>query len=162
NADGLRGKSSITRAPSERPSLLHRPVARLITPLALLVLTGALFFLLLDVPIYLAVGPAVLIHHRIGILLHEYVHGIPFRRRKHNLLMLSLFDGILLSFGMLEVFRATHLAHHRWLNTEKDPAMQGEAEVIRKNSFMRILLALEGPQHLKYLGESLRGKYPYI
>ena len=40
--------------------------------------------------------------------------------------------------------------------------MQGEAEVTRKNSFMRILLALEGPQHLKYLGESLRGKYPYI
>jgi fatty acid desaturase len=64
--------------------------------------------------------------HRIGVLLHDYLHGIPFRRRRNNLAMVSLFDGLMLMFGTLEVFRGTHLAHHRWLNTPRDPAMETE------------------------------------
>ena len=31
--------------------------------------------------------------------------------------MLSVVDGLTLMFGTLELFRGTHLSHHRWLNT---------------------------------------------
>src|SRR5687768_7663961 len=100
----------------------HGPYASLLTHSSLTLLTIAMFTLLLRMPFWLAFLPCALIQHRIGVLLHEYIHGIPFRRYRLNLRVLSFFDGLLLMFGLTELFRGTHLAHHRWLNTKGDPA----------------------------------------
>lgn len=119
-----------------------------------------MFALLLTLPFWLAFVPCAIIQHRIGVLLHEYIHGIPFKRYRSNLRVLSAFDGLLLMFGLLELFRGTHLSHHRWLNTERDPAVAAA----RDNSRSRwgSIAALEGVQHLIYLVHSLRGGSPYV
>lgn len=130
---------------------------------SLAILMAGMFAMILRWPAWMVLLPCILVHHRVGILLHEYVHGIPFRRYRHNLLLLSLCDGALLSFGMLEVFRASHLAHHRWLNTELDPAMQAQRDKgATRSVLLRALLALELPQHAKYLFGYLRGERPYV
>jgi len=141
---------------------LECPYAPLLTHLSLVALVGSMFALLVYLPLWVALVPCAFLHHRIGILLHEYVHGIPFRRYKHNLWLLSGFDGLLLSFGMLEIFRGTHLAHHRWLNTERDPAVQVARSKATTGSILPILSVLEGPVHLKYLFHALRGRHPSV
>lgn len=125
-----------------------------------MLLTTALFALLFSVPFWLAFLPCAIIQHRIGVLLHEYIHGIPFRRYRSNLRVLSVFDGLLLMFGLLELFRGTHLSHHRWLNTERDPAFAAARDNTR--STWGAIAALEGVQHLIYLVQSLRGGRPYV
>ena len=119
----------------------------------------SLFWLLIAVPFWIAFLPAAIVQHRIGVLLHEYIHGIPFRRYRANLRVLSFFDGLLLVFGLMELFRTTHLAHHRWLNAEGDPAFVAARENTR--SRWGRAGALEGIQHLLYLAQSVRGKHPY-
>jgi len=52
----------------------------LLTHASLIALTATLFALLWYLPFWLAFVPGVLLTHRIGVLLHEYLHGIPFRR----------------------------------------------------------------------------------
>ena len=79
-------------------------------------MTAAYFALLLQAPFWLAFLPGVILAHRIGVMMHEYIHGIPFRRYRDCLAVLSFFDGLLLMFGLLELFRGTHLSHHRWLS----------------------------------------------
>lgn len=132
----------------------------LLTHGSLLLLTGSMLALLLTLPFWLAFLPCALIQHRIGVLLHEYIHGIPFRRYRSNLRVLSAFDGLLLMFGLLELFRGTHLSHHRWLNTERDPAFGAARDNSR--SAVGAIAALEGVQHLIYLVQSLRGGIPYV
>src|SRR5262249_23770749 len=105
---------------------LHSRSASVLTHGSLVLLTIAEFVLLLRLPFLLAFVPCALIHPRIGVLMHEYIHGIPLARYRHNLWILSLFDGLMLMFGTLDLFRGTHLAHHRWLNTENDPAFSAE------------------------------------
>ena len=83
-------------------------------------MTLALFALLLCAPFPAAFFPAVLLLHRIGVMVHEYIHGIPFRQYRHSLRVLAFVDGVTLSFGLLEFFRVTHLMHHRWLNSRGD------------------------------------------
>lgn len=127
---------------------------------SLLLLTSALFALLLALPFWLAFLPCAVIQHRIGVLLHEYIHGIPFTRYKSNLRVLTFFDGLLLMFGLLELFRGTHLAHHRWLNTDRDPAFTAAHD--HRSGTWGVIAALEGIQHLIYLVQALRGGRPYV
>ena len=96
-----------------RFDFLKSPRAVWLTHISLVALTLAYFILLTHVPLWIALIPGVLLAHRIGILVHEYIHGIPFKRYRDNLAVVSLFDGPMLMFGALEMFRATHLAHHR-------------------------------------------------
>jgi fatty acid desaturase len=63
-------------------------------------------------------------------------------------------------FGLMHLFRGTHLAHHRWLNTERDPAFQTFRE--RRPTLWGRVIALEGVQFLIYLGQALRGRHPYV
>lgn len=79
------------------------------------------FTLILKAPFWLMLPPCILIHHRIGILLHEYMHGIPLRGYRDSLRILTFANSLLLTFGFQEIFRGTHLEHHRWLNTDRDP-----------------------------------------
>ena len=108
--------------------LLGRHAAYL-THGSLVLLTVLLFYLLLRLPFWLAFVPCVMIHHRIGMLLHEYVHDIPFARRRRNRLLLNVWDGLLLGFGSSEFFRVAHLRHHRWLNTPRDPGYRPPAAI---------------------------------
>jgi fatty acid desaturase len=96
------------------------------------------------------------------VLLHEYIHGIPFARYRHNLVVLSFFDGLMLMCGSLDLFRGTHLAHHRWLNTENDPAFTVKRSTLARSGVARWIGALEGVQHLVYLVEALQGRHPYV
>jgi fatty acid desaturase len=131
-----------------------------LTHASLFVLTVAFFALLVPLPFWVAMVPCAILQHRIGVLLHEYIHGIPFARYRHNLWVLTAFDSAFLMFGLLDLFRGTHLAHHRWLNTEKDPA-HGMVQRAGSGRF-RALLAFEGVQHLIYLVESFRGRHRYV
>ena len=129
---------------------------------SLVLLTLTEFFLLLRAPFWLAFIPCALIHHRIGVLLHEYIHGIPFARYRHNLWVLSAFDGLMLMFGSLDLFRGTHLAHHRWLNTENDPAVAASRSTLDRTGAKGWFRALEGVQYLVYLAEVFEGRHPYV
>ena len=100
---------------------LHSEFAPLLTHTSLIALLLVEFALIRWWPLLPALIPCMLIQHRVEILLHDYIHGSVFRRYKHNLLVLAVMDGLLLHFGALEIFRGTHLAHHRWMNTENDP-----------------------------------------
>lgn len=141
---------------------LHGRSAPLLTHGSLALLTAAEFVLLLQVPFWLAFIPCALIHHRIGVLLHEYIHGIPCARYRHNLVVLSCFDGLMLMCGSLDLFRGTHLAHHRWLNTENDPAFTVKRSTLEHSGVARWIGALEGVQHLVYLAEAFHGRHPYV
>jgi fatty acid desaturase len=140
--------------------VLYSRYAPALTHGSLLALTAALFGILLGAPLWLAFFPSAIVHHRIGVLLHEYIHGIPCRRYRSNLRVLSAYDGLLLMFGMTELFRGTHLAHHRWLNTERDPAFEAARQSARPR-WGRIT-ALEGVQHLVYLAQSLQGRHHFV
>jgi fatty acid desaturase len=141
---------------------LHGRHASLLTHGSLICLTLAEFGLLLRLPFWIAFLPCALMHHRIGVLLHEYIHGIPFVRYRRNLAIVSVFDGLMLMFGTLELFRGTHLAHHRWLNTEKDPAFTVERSMLERRGATGWFSTLEGVQHLVYLTEVFQGRHPYV
>ncbi len=141
---------------------LHSHYAPLLTHSSLAVLTAALFIILLTVPFWLAFFPSALIAHRIGVMLHEYIHGIPFRSYQHNVWVLSFYDGVLLLFGMMHLFGGTHLAHHHWLNTDKEPQMQSPKAQRTQSRLLKWVSVLELVMHLKFLVESFQGKHPYV
>jgi fatty acid desaturase len=142
--------------------LLRGPCGPFVTHASLLTLTAALFALLLRAPPLLALVPCVLLTNRIGALLHEYIHCIPFRRARNNHAVLTLFEGVMLTFGVLELFRSTHLAHHRWVNTQKDPAYGAAVRSRKDQSLVGLLAALELPQHIRYLYDELRHGTGYV
>ena len=160
-AAAIRG-STVLASLSRWQRFLRSRYAPLLTHGSLVLLTATVFALLLRLPFWLAFLPGAIIHHRIGVLLHEYIHGIPFIRYRHNLWVLSFFDGLMLMFGLMDLFRGTHLAHHRWLNTEKDPAFSAKVQKLSRRGLAGWFSALEGVQHLLYLIESFRGRHPYI
>src|SRR5678816_3782463 len=59
-------------------SFLQSRYAPLLTHASLLLLTASLFAVLLRFPFWIAFVPCAIVQHRIGVLLHEYIHGIPF------------------------------------------------------------------------------------
>lgn len=81
--------------------------AALLTHGSLIALTATLFGLLWFIPFWLAFVPGVLFVHRMGVLLHEYLHGIPFRRYRDNLAVYGFFDGLMLMFNLNR-----HVHHH--------------------------------------------------
>ena len=115
--------------------------APLLTHVSLALCTAAMFAMLLRAPLWIAIVPCAILEHRIGILLHEYIHGIPFKRRAHNLAVITFYDGLMICFGLLELFRNSHLTHHRWLNTERDPAWIERAEDIPSERTDDVVLA---------------------
>jgi len=133
----------------------------LLTHGLLLAITIAYFAILLYVPFWLAVVPGVILAHRIGTLLHEYIHGIPFRRYRYNHAVVTFFDGLMLMFGTLEMFRVSHLLHHRWLNTERDNARE-KRKKIGKNKVLDVIAGLEVVQYLMGVGEAIRGKQAQV
>jgi fatty acid desaturase len=143
-----------------RRGLLTSRHAPVLTHASLVALTVLMFALLVRLPLWIAFVPCALLEHRIGVLLHEYIHGIPFTRYRNNLAVLSLYEGVLLTFGLGELFRGTHLAHHRWLNTDRDPAFT--AEPARTATRWRSIASLEGIQHVIYLAGSFAGRHPYV
>jgi fatty acid desaturase len=131
-----------------------------LTHASLAALTSALFVLLWYAPLWLAVVPGVLLLHRIGVLLHEYLHGIPFRRYRYNLAVYGFFDGLMLGFGLFELFRGTHLAHHRWLNSGGDSAYRTAHR--SRSGILGWLAALEAVEQFRYLWEAFRGRQRYV
>jgi fatty acid desaturase len=140
---------------------LEGPLAPAITHLSLVLLTALLFTLLLAVPLWIALIPGVMIAHRIGILLHEYFHGIPFRRYRNNLAVLSGFDGLLLLFGLLELIRGLHLAHHHWLNSDLDPANE-QVMRFKWKRLNDLSLVHTTMQSATWLTRAIRGQKPYV
>lgn len=139
---------------------LHGPHAALLTHGSIVLLTAVFFVMLLSGPLWLVFLPCAMVQHRIGVLLHEYIHGIPCRKYRTNLRVLMFFDSVMLMFGLTELFRGTHLAHHRWLNTEKDPAFSAAHD--NRATPLGPVAALEGIQHLIYLVQSFRGRHAYV
>lgn len=138
---------------------LRSPHAVWLTHGSLLGLSALYVWLLLALPFWLAMLPGVLVGHRIGILLHEYLHGTPFRRYRHNLDVFTAWDGMLLLFGGFEIFRASHLAHHRHLNTPEEELIPRNAPGAAVGSFWR---ELEMVKHFIYLADALRGRLPFV
>src|SRR5262245_30904193 len=94
-----RSGAMTTDVPTEMTTwrrFLHSPGAAFITHGCLAAMTVAMLALMLTTPLWIALVPCALLHHRIGILVHEYIHGIPFHRYRHNLVVVSLFDGVFL------------------------------------------------------------------
>jgi len=142
-------------------SWLTSPHAAWLTHGSAIVMTVALFVMLLVWPFWLAVVPAVILTHRIGVMMHEYIHGIPFRRYANCLRVLAVYDGLTMMFGLLELFRATHLSHHRWLNSPGDSGFDNLHVKDHSNKVMGTIAALEVTQHLKFYWEALHGLHPY-
>jgi hypothetical protein len=141
---------------------LHSRFAPLLTHALLAALTACLLTLLYFAPTWLIIIPGILLTQRIGILLHEYLHGIPFRRYRDNLAVYGFFDGTMLMFGLMELFRGTHLAHHHWLNEEGDSAVRSARPTRLGTRVLGWVAGLEAVQHLKYLWEALHGRQPYV
>lgn len=129
---------------------------------SVIVMTAAYFALLLEAPFWLAFVPGVILAHRIGVMMHEYIHGIPLRRYHDCSAVISFFDGLLLMFGFLELFRGTHLSHHRWLNREGDSGFRQVNELRPANRMVAMLAASEVTQHLKFYIEAFGGKHPFV
>jgi fatty acid desaturase len=161
--------NDIARATSPPLSLWERIVqcrlAPWLTHFSLAALLGAELVLLIELPFWAAVLPAVFTHHRIGIMLHEYMHGIPLRKYSQNLTVFSLVNGMLITFGFMEVFRGNHLAHHRWLNTERDPGWHRMAPSNGSSHgvFYRLVSGDHGLlMYFRNMASVIRRKHPYV
>jgi len=128
----------------------------------LILLTVSLFALLLSVSFWIAFVPGVILTHRVGVMMHEYIHGIPFRRYDYCLAVISFFDGLTLMFGLLELFRGTHLSHHRWLNSSGDSGYDNLHVAQHPNKIIAVLMSLEVTQHIKFYWEAWHGRHPYV
>lgn len=141
-----------------------------LTHCSLMLLFGTEFALILKAPFWVMLLPCIFIHHRIGILLHEYMHGIPFRRYKHNLWLLTIANSLTLTFGFQEVFRGTHLEHHRWLNTARDPGYWTHQQAGPSEGYLRpfwlLYRSFRGDHgvslYVKHLVGVRKGEHPYV
>ncbi len=124
----------------------HRGIAHVILEWTIII--GAAVFCELNFswPLYLVIW--ALIGGRLlglGILMHEATHGLIHPNKKVN----DFFGDVLCSWPLfisLRTYRAKHLAHHKWLNTEKDPDYIGKADdnwsfPLSKWKFTRIMFA---------------------
>lgn len=147
----------------QRPSidaLLRRHGSPALTHGLLLGMLAAHFALLVYAPLWLAFVPGVLLVHRVGILGHEYIHGIPLKQTRHCLAVVTAIDGVMTLFGVYELYRGMHLAHHRWLNQAGDPAME-HTERERARGLRALLGAGEVGKTLGQLALALRGQHSH-
>jgi fatty acid desaturase len=140
---------------------LHGPRASWLTHGCLVAITTAYFALLLLLPFWLAFVPAVILAHRMGTLLHEYMHGIPFHHYSRNHAVITFFDGFMLMFGTLEMYRVSHLQHHRWLNTDHDQASEKSARM-GSSKLLDVVAGIEVVQYLIAFGHAVLGSQPKV
>jgi len=161
--DAISDEQALERSPAPARTdgwaseFLHGPFAPWLTHGCLIVLTLVYYGLVLFVPFWIAFIPLVILTHRIGTLLHEYIHGIPFRRYTRNHAVVTFYDGFMLMFGTLEMFRVSHLRHHRWLNTDNDEASAKRAKV-GWNFVLDIIAGIEVVQYLIGFAHAIMGK----
>jgi fatty acid desaturase len=142
---------------------LRSKYASLITHVSLLAVTGLFYGLLLWLPFWLAFVPCVVLAHRVGVLVHEYVHGIPFVRYRYNHAVVTLWDGLMMTFGLFEMARGMHLTHHRWLNMPAPTAGQpnGEDAAYGRGGF-GLAATFDAVRYLFSTKDGLRGKKPFV
>ena len=102
--------SSRVESPGARPctqQFVRSRFAPFLTPASLLLLTVLYYSLLLRLPLWVAFVPCVFLAHRVGVMLHEYFHGIALDRYRDNLAVVTLWDGIMMTFGVMETSTAT-------------------------------------------------------
>lgn len=145
------------RSPLQR--LLRSRVAAWLTHVSLLALTAGYFALLWYLPLWVAFVPCVFIAHRIGVMLHEYFHGIALGTYRDNHAVVTLWDALMMTFGVLEVARGMHLAHHKWLNVEA-PHNEHTHTHLRKG--FNFAAAFDAVRHVGWLFDGLRGKKPFV
>ena len=146
-----------TPATTPAQRLLRSAYAPLLTHFSLLTATLAYFGLLYRLPLWVAFVPCVILAHRIGVLVHEYFHGIPLGRYRDNHAVVTLWDGIMMTFGVLEIARGMHLAHHKWVNV---PHHEYEQPGERKG--FSFGAAFDAVRHVVWLYDGLRGRKPYV
>lgn len=139
---------------------LKSRLAACLTHAGLAAMTVGYFAVLLYLPFWIAFVPGVILAHRIGTLLHEYMHGIPFRRYRDNHAVVTLFDGGMLMFGTLEMFRVSHLLHHRWLNNDPDSAREKSNTLGQRTA--DVIAGLQLFQYLARFPGAIRGEQPQV
>ncbi len=140
---------------------LNTPYAAVLTHGSLLVFTFAYFALLVWLPLWVAFAPCVFLLHNIGVLLHEYFHGSGFRRYRHNHAVVTLWDGIVMTFGVMEVVRGMHLSHHKLLNLPApghSPLLQ-QTENPRRFGWMA---AFDAARYVSLVADGLGGRLRFI
>jgi fatty acid desaturase len=143
-------------------SFLDSPRAVWLTHGTTVVFAVLLYGLLISTPFWIAFVPGVILAHRIGVMMHEYIHGIPFRKYSHNLVVLSLVDALTLMFGTLELFRGTHLAHHRWLNSAGDSGYDSMYTKEYSNKLVALVMSLELVVYFRFYWDAWHGRQPYV
>ena len=141
-------------------SWLRRHGSPALTHALLLGMLLAHFALLVYAPLWLALVPGVLLVHRIGILGHEYIHGIPLKKYRHCMTVVTALDGLMSMFGIYELYRGMHLAHHRWLNQPGDPAAD-HTERERDRGLQALLGSGEVGKTFRQLVRGVRGLHPF-
>jgi fatty acid desaturase len=121
----------------------------MLTHFCLLGFSAGTLAVLYFLPLYIGIPVAVVLYHRLIVLVHEYVHDIPFKEHRHNKMVLTFIDCALLGCGALELFTALHLKHHAWLNTPKDPAWADTKK--EKKSLKSALAGLELVHLIRHL-----------
>lgn len=88
---------------------------------ALIIITSLLCVNYFSWPLYIFtvvfIGARLL---ALGLLMHEAVHGLISKNKRLNDFLAELFCAWPLLISMRS-YRIKHLAHHKWLNTDKDP-----------------------------------------
>ena len=161
NVSSLRVES-----PGARPyvrQFVRSRFAPFLTHASLLLLTVLYYSLLLHLPLWAAFVPCVFLAHRVGVMLHEYFHGISLDRYRDNLAVVTLWDGIMMTFGVMQVVRGMHLSHHKWLHV---PAPDHKHAYVHDEKHARGIFsfaaAFDAVRHLSWLADGLRGKKPYV
>jgi fatty acid desaturase len=142
-----------------RERFLESPFAPVLTHASLVGLTAVYFAALFWLPLWIAFVPCVFVAHRIGVLLHEYFHGIALGTYRDNHAVVTAWDGLMMTFGVLEVARGMHLAHHKWLNVPTD---HHEHTHVHEKKGFSFAAAFDAVRHVGWLLDGLRGKKPFV
>lgn len=142
-------------------SFLHSRHAAWLTHGGMVLMLAGYGYCVVALPFWVGLVPAVILAHRVGTLMHEYIHGIPFRRYRDNHAVVTAVDGLLLTFGAMEMFRVDHLQHHKWLNTDNDHA----SATVAKTGTSKVRDVLAGVSALQYLiglWDTVMGRRPHV
>ena len=161
SSGGTHANSSRARPRGEQST--RSRFAPCLTHASILLMTALYYGLLLRLPLWAAFVPGVFLVHRIGVMLHEYFHGIAFDRYRHNHAVVTLWDGIMMTFGVLEVVRGMHLSHHKWLNVPTpDHDLAQVHNEKHSHGVLSFVAAFDAARHLSFFADGLRGKTPYV
>ena len=92
---------------------------------------------------------------------NEYFHGIALDRYRDNHAVVTLWDGIMMTLGVMEVVRGMHLSHHRWLHVQAPDHVQAYVhDEKHAHGIFSFAAAFDAARHLSWLADGLRGKKP--